>query len=204
MATTPTGLIVPAGTDVFDPDGDMRDLAGSFEGRIIVPAANTTARADIAAAVSPSISEPLYTHRADGGPRGLLEKTIDGIRWEGVAGIGTPIAPTLNSIWVTDPEDPLQLYQDGAHMVLSGGIRNAGSGSIGIPEAPLGSIAATAAPVTRKIFAATFGGDGPWSAANVVVNPDGALRFNISRATATMAPGAFILAVHARWLAKVA
>ncbi|MFD6163700.1 hypothetical protein ACFWFR_00810 [Oerskovia sp. NPDC060287] len=208
MATSPRRHTVPAAGETPRRQS-LNDLAGSINDPVPVP--NVTARAQLVADLAaqnppyiPSTTRPLYVHRTDAGPRGLLEKTNNGTAWEGVAGIGTPAAPTLNSIWVTDPEDPLTLYQDGAHMVLSGGIRNAGSGSIGTPEAPLGSIPATAAPATRKIFAATFGGDGPWSAANVVVYGNGDLRFNISRATATMAPGAFILAVHARWLAKVA
>lgn len=183
----------------------INDLAASIND--IVPVPNVTARAQLVADVVAAghvWPRPLYVDRTDGGPRGLLEKTIDGIRWEGVAGIGSPVAPTLNSIWVTDPEDPLQLYQDGAHMVLSGGIRNAGSGSIGTPEAPLGSIPSATAPATRKIVSATFGGDGPWSAANVVVYPNGDLRFNLSRTTASIGAGAFVLAVQARWLGKVA
>lgn len=84
MATTPTGLTVPAGTDVFDPDGDMRDLAGSFEGRIIVPVANTTERGTVAAAVSPSPSEPLFTYRADARQGFELEVTTNGATWTAV------------------------------------------------------------------------------------------------------------------------
>ncbi|MFF2621308.1 hypothetical protein [Oerskovia jenensis] len=81
MATTPTGLDVPAGTDPFDPDGDLRALGASLAGRIIVPVPNKTAREALAAAVTPTASEPLYVHRTDGGPSGALERTIDGTTW---------------------------------------------------------------------------------------------------------------------------
>lgn len=81
MATIPTGLVVPAGTDPFDPDGDIRDLAASLEGRIIVPVPNAAARAALVAAVSPSESEPLYVDRRDAPLGGRLEVTTDGITW---------------------------------------------------------------------------------------------------------------------------
>jgi hypothetical protein len=81
MATTPTGVEVPAGTDAFDPDGHMRALAASLEGRIIVPVPNVTARAALAAAVSPSTTEPLYVDRANAHPARRLESTTDGTTW---------------------------------------------------------------------------------------------------------------------------
>ena len=84
MATTPTGVTVPAGTDVFDPDGDMRDLATSLEGRIIVPVPNTAARDALAAALAPSATEPLYVHRHDAPAGGRLEVTIDGLTWRSI------------------------------------------------------------------------------------------------------------------------
>ncbi|GAA3218230.1 hypothetical protein ACFP63_08615 [Oerskovia jenensis] len=84
MATTPTGLDVPAGTDPFDPDGDLRALGASLEGRIIVPVPNKTARDALAATLNPTASEPLYAHRTDGGSSGALERTVDGTTWEAV------------------------------------------------------------------------------------------------------------------------
>lgn len=89
MATTPTGLAVPAGTDPFDPDGDMRDLAASLEGRLVVPVPNVTARAALAAAVSPTPTEPLYVHRQDAPVGGRTEITEDGTNWR--------------TLWTPDP-----------------------------------------------------------------------------------------------------
>ncbi|MBD7949582.1 hypothetical protein [Oerskovia rustica] len=86
MATTPTGLIVPAGTDVFDPDGDLRTLAGSLDGRLIVPVANTTARDALAAAFTPSTAKPLLVYRSDAG---TLECSVGGsgtTAWTKLAG----------------------------------------------------------------------------------------------------------------------
>ena len=97
MATTPTGLIVPAGTDVFDPDGDMRDLATSLEGRIIVPVANTTDRATLAAAVSPTPTEPLYAHRIDAPAGRELERTLDGTNWR-------PVGARIDIAGTTSPD----------------------------------------------------------------------------------------------------
>ncbi|MEV7962419.1 hypothetical protein [Oerskovia paurometabola] len=81
MATTPTGVEVPAGTDIFDPDGDLRALGASLEGRIIVPVANATARNAVASLVSPSPTEPLYVHRGDAPPGRQLEVTTNGTTW---------------------------------------------------------------------------------------------------------------------------
>lgn len=101
MATTPTGLDVPAGTDPFDPDGDTRALAASLEGRIIVPVPNITARDALAAALSPTPVEPLYVDRANAAPGLALEVTRDGSTWETIAALRDTdwITATLQGNW---------------------------------------------------------------------------------------------------------
>lgn len=79
MATTPTGLDVPAGTDVFDPDGDLRALAASLTGRVIVPVPNATARDALAAALPPGLAAPLFVWRAD---TKALEGAWDATGWK--------------------------------------------------------------------------------------------------------------------------
>lgn len=59
------GIEVPAGTDAFDPAGDMTELGASLAGRVIVPVANTTARDLLATQVPPSTGQPLIVYRAD-------------------------------------------------------------------------------------------------------------------------------------------
>lgn len=87
MALNSLGVDVPAATDVFDPDGDMRALASSLAGRIIVPVANVTERDALAASVSPTPSKPLYVHRIDAPSYARLEWTEDGSTWQSVLGI---------------------------------------------------------------------------------------------------------------------
>ncbi|WP_087507935.1 hypothetical protein [Cellulomonas iranensis] len=86
MARNTIGVEVPAGTDAFDPQGDMVELGGSLAGRVVVPVTNVADRAQVAAALSPTPATPLYVHRADA-PVGLeLERTIDGTTWVAVGG----------------------------------------------------------------------------------------------------------------------
>lgn len=101
MATTPTGLDVPAGTDLFDPDGDMRALGASLSSRIIVPVPNTTARNALAALLAPTPANPLYVDRADA-PTGLhLEATRNGTTWETVPALRDTdwVPATLQGAW---------------------------------------------------------------------------------------------------------
>lgn len=95
MATTPTGLDIPAGTDPFDPDGDIRVLAGSLEPRVVVPVPNVTARDALATAVTPTPGEPLYTHRADA-PAGRRLEVNDGGGFRSVSPAGGLAVGALN------------------------------------------------------------------------------------------------------------
>jgi hypothetical protein len=86
MASTPTGISVPAGGDPFDPAGDMVKLANSLRSRIVVPVANVTARTALLAAISwtPSAVEPLRVSRADAPAGRRDELTYDGTNWRTV------------------------------------------------------------------------------------------------------------------------
>jgi hypothetical protein len=97
MATTPTGVTVPAGADPFDPQGDMVDLANSLRSRIVVPVPNVTARTALVEAIdwTPSTAEPLRVCRADAPAGRRDEITYNGTDW-------IPVA-TGGSDWETLP-----------------------------------------------------------------------------------------------------
>ncbi|WP_281860245.1 hypothetical protein [Salana multivorans] len=83
MALNELELTVPLDSDAFDPSGDMRALATSLGGSIIVPVANTTARSALVAGLgwTPTPARPLYVHRADAGVGRGIEYTTDGTTW---------------------------------------------------------------------------------------------------------------------------
>lgn len=81
MAVNDLGVEVPAGSDTFDPQGDMVELADSLAGRIALPVANDSARNALAALLSPSTSEPLVVRY----PSGLVQSTVDGTTWRNEA-----------------------------------------------------------------------------------------------------------------------
>jgi hypothetical protein len=89
MALTPIGLNVPAGTDAFDPQVDLGDLATSLIGRTVVPVANLTARAALATAVGPTASKPLVVFRADAPIYKAIEYTTNGSTWYALAELAT-------------------------------------------------------------------------------------------------------------------
>lgn len=87
MALNDIGLEVPAGTDMFDPDGDMRALGISLMGRVIIPVANTAEKDALATLLNPTPANPLYVHRADAPVFARLEWTDDGgTTWRGIYG----------------------------------------------------------------------------------------------------------------------
>lgn len=63
----------------------------------IVPVANTTERATVAAAVSPTTSRPLVVARADAPANEMLEYTTDGTTWYPIRTAGPHFAATLAS-----------------------------------------------------------------------------------------------------------
>lgn len=160
MATTPTGLTVPAGTDAFDPDGDMRTLAGSLEGRIIVPVPNVTARDALSALVSPSASEPLYVHRQDATLGRQLERTTNGTTWTTVPGETGDALPLLTGYGAF--EGPPAFRCLGSRVFATGGVvRTAGNANIGA-SVPFGVVSippAIAPPISKRLGVVTsFGG----------------------------------------------
>ncbi|NKY08956.1 hypothetical protein [Cellulomonas hominis] len=116
MASTATGITVPAGGDPFDPQGDMVDLANSLRSRIAVPVVNATARTALLAAIdwTPTAAEPLRVWRGDALPA-PREEWYDGTRWHVIADTtlgrsrltttptvaGTPSWTTLASVTAT-------------------------------------------------------------------------------------------------------
>lgn len=80
MASTATGLVVPAATDDFVPQVDLVALAQSMRSRIIVPVPNASGRDTLVTAISwtPSTLEPLRVWRED---LGIEEYTTNGSTW---------------------------------------------------------------------------------------------------------------------------
>lgn len=87
MVTLPTGLTVPQATDAYQPDADIRTLAGSLAGKIVTPVATVTERAALVASLTwtPSPSRPVYVHREDAPEGRQLEVTMDGTTWRTIA-----------------------------------------------------------------------------------------------------------------------
>ncbi|MFD6094584.1 hypothetical protein ACFWGN_20930 [Oerskovia sp. NPDC060338] len=138
MATTPTGLTVPAGTDVFDPDGDMRTLAGSLDGRIIVPVANAADRDALAALVSPTPTEPLTVRRTD---TGVTETNTGGPTWTRVAGPLTDLVVNI-ALWTSTLRIRQEVTAAGWRMTMRGRLtRTSGAFSLGGGWIGIGTIA---------------------------------------------------------------
>ncbi|MHA7132531.1 hypothetical protein [Oerskovia turbata] len=138
MATTPTGLDVPAGTDVFDPDGDLRDLAGSLTGRISVPVANAADRDALAAAVAPTPASPLTVRRQD---TGVTETNTGGTTWTRIAG---PVTDHLVNIalWSSTLRIRQEVTATGWRMTMRGRLtRTNGAFSLSNAWTGIGTIA---------------------------------------------------------------
>lgn len=131
MASTPLGIAYPIGSDEFAPHIDMKGIADSLEGRIIVPVANTTARAALVAAVTPSVTEPLYVERQDAPAGQQVEYTTDGTNWITLAGQmnGTPI--TFSSGWASaaGTENSVRLRLNGRQVFVYGSAQRQASGT---------------------------------------------------------------------------
>lgn len=89
MVSTATGVAAPLPDDAFDPQGDMRRLALSLAGHVIIPVANITERAAVggllaAQGTGVSPSNPIYVHRFDAGAGRELEWSPDGANWRTV------------------------------------------------------------------------------------------------------------------------
>lgn len=106
MASTSSKVRVPAGSDAFDPQGDMVALGQSLDGMVIVQVANITERTTVAAAVAPSTTKPLYVHRMDAGVGRELEVSTNGTDWRTLptAGVG-PYAMAVGQITLATDGD---------------------------------------------------------------------------------------------------
>ncbi|MGB2557724.1 hypothetical protein [Cellulosimicrobium cellulans] len=99
MATNDLGLIYPTGSDEFAPHLDMESLADSFAGRLIVPVPNIAARDALAAAMSPSTTEPLIVRRADAAVAVAVEITTNGTDWTPLAAQQSALVTTFGTGW---------------------------------------------------------------------------------------------------------
>lgn len=103
MATTSTKVTVPAGTDLFDPQGDMVDLAESLGPLVTITVANTTERNALPGLITwtPSTSQPLRVWRANATPGQEVEYTTDGTTWKVLRAWEDTgwIVPTLTNSW---------------------------------------------------------------------------------------------------------
>ncbi|WP_282946938.1 hypothetical protein [Cellulomonas endometrii] len=111
MATTASGILVPAGSDPFDPAGDMVDLANSLRGRIAVPVPNATARDALLTAIdwTPTTSDPLVVRRGDtrivevytGVTAGWQPDAGPGLSWWGEVAAQVPLPATVMTAVLT-------------------------------------------------------------------------------------------------------
>lgn len=102
MATTAEGLVVPSGSDAFDPQGDIVALATSVQSRMVIPVANSAARSALVSAISwtPSSTQPLIVWRADATSGRELEVTTNGSSWRVLNNADTGwLIPTLANSW---------------------------------------------------------------------------------------------------------
>lgn len=195
MATTPTGLTVPAGTDAFDPDGDMRTLAGSLEGRIIVPVPNVTARDALAAALSPSPAEPLIVRRID---TGIIEECTGLPTWRPIAGVTAPaLLPLVTSDWSHRDGRAVQWYQDGPNIVIQGSFvsKNAGVTSTALFAVGTLPVEARPARVENSVGMALSG----TVLGLVEIHPTGEVVAKIATPTANLPVGAFDFAINTHY-----
>jgi len=83
VATSTTKITGPAGTDLFDPQGDMVTLAESAGPGLLVPVANLTERNALPGLIprTPSAATPLRVWRENAAPSSQIEYTIDGTTW---------------------------------------------------------------------------------------------------------------------------
>lgn len=130
MATNDLGLIYPTGSDEFAPHLDMEALADSFGGRLIVPVPNVAVRDALAAAVSPSTTEPLIVRRADAAVAVAVEITTNGTDWTPLAAQQSAEVTTFGSGWVAtnDTAHKPRVTRIGNRVFLTGAVtRSTGS-----------------------------------------------------------------------------
>ena len=139
MATsTWNSITVPAGTDLYNIAADLKTMAESAT--VIIPVANTTARAAVAAATTPSATNPLYVHRADAPTGAELEVSEDGTNWSTIlAGPTSTTTVTMTSGWVEAYSGSAgKIYRDGGWAWLEGIVARTSGSSLTIGTIPAG------------------------------------------------------------------
>lgn len=121
MQTT-AGLTVPAGSDAFDPQGDMVNLANSLRSQIVVPVVNLAARAALVAAIgwTPTAGEPLRVCRADARVGQRDEITYNGTDWETVQTTSPATDLNLAPQWDFMPGYACQVRRIGTTATVEG------------------------------------------------------------------------------------
>lgn len=116
MTLNAAGIEVPQGSDAFNPDGDMRELAGSLNSRVVIPTPNATGRTALGSAIA---TRPLLVLQEDTrevwegsgsswSPWGLRAYTYEA-RLSAVALVG--VSSTSNVLSLTLPADaPAGVY----------------------------------------------------------------------------------------------
>jgi len=171
MPITDTGLVVPAATDAFDPQGDMVDLANSTTGRIVVPVANVAERTALAGKVAPTLGRPLLVFRADAPAGRNLEYSTDGTTWTVVpAGDSGVQTPTLINGWTAygSPYQVPVVQKVGGIVYIDGMFRSTGGS---VQNQTVGTLPVGCRPAAR-LFRAAVTPPGT-VAANTEIFPDG-------------------------------
>lgn len=198
MATSARKHTVPAAGETPRRQA-INDLAASIND--IVPVQNQTARAQLLADVVAAghvWPRPLYVDRADAGPRGIIERTIDGTTWEALAGVTAPaLLPLVASDWSHRDGRGVQWYQDGPDIVIQGSFvsRNAGVTSTSLfavgtlpPEARPGRVESS---VGMAVDGTILG--------LVEIYPNGEVVAKIATPTANLPAGQFNFVINTRY-----
>lgn len=160
MATDAVGITVPAGSDEFDPQGDMVDMAASMWGMLVIPVANTTDRATKGASLDAAGVTACIFNRADATDGLNLELCLD------TSAPGTVYAVDARGKTAWTAITAASGYTSAAYSRLdfSGGLGElelAGSISINagnlVRATTIGTVTSTHRPVTTRRPAATVG-----------------------------------------------
>ena len=182
---------------------DTNRLSASINDFVPVP--NVTARAQLVADLAaqtptyvPSTTRPLYVHRTDAGPRGLLEKTIDGTTWEAIAGVTAPAPlPLVASDWSHRDGRGVQWYQDGPDIVIQGSFVSRSAGVTSTSLFAVGTMPPEARPgrVESSVGMAVDG----TILGLVEIYPTGEVVAKIATPTANLPAGQFNFVINTRY-----
>ncbi len=197
MAQNALGVEVPAGTDAFDPQGDMVQLADSLSGRVIVPVTNAAARQALLASEGSSEDDPLLVAQQDDG----AYMQHDGTRWTRFASVDMDVPFALDPPWNARPGTAPAVTRRGGRWLLSVAFVNAGAGLFQAAWTKVGVLPAAARATPGQAFygsAGTFGAIGRGGVEWEVNTATGDVRFFIP-ADFNAAAGGFGVDVQASW-----